>query len=186
MKRFFGLLFVFFMFAQSVGVSEEPKKEPVKSETAQKSGEAVVSKSAPWFAAWDMNDKVINSKNIFSPKTRRVVLVFFATYCKPCIAGLKIIAENREKFEAANIRIVLVNYMEEKAVVQEFLQKHNLESFSVLWDKFGKVSEKFGVLNTGENGVVGSLPKTVVIEKDGKVARIIGKEGEDYVDLIVK
>jgi peroxiredoxin len=169
-----------------VAVSSAGTAAPKQSELIGASGEAKVGKEAPWFAAWTPGNAVINTKVLFKDDdTRRVAYVFFATYCEPCRFGLSLIKQNKARLEAAGVRVVLVDYMEEASEVKPYLEKMGLKGFIVALDKFGQNGRKFGIEKKTKSDVNVTLPRTFIIGRDGKVKKVIGAEGDDYVEQLV-
>jgi len=170
-----------------IGFSKQGDKKTVLLKSL---GPARVGKAAPWFAAQDVNSigKIINlNKVIKQPDTNKTVLVFFATWCKPCKEGLEILRLNQQKLEKAKIKVIIIDYQEESDQVQEFLKQNHLTAFTTIIDKFGQNSKSYGVAVTRKGGKMeASLPKTFVIGTDGKLLAIIGEEGEDYVERIIE
>ena len=153
-----------------------------QSEIFQTSGQAVVGAAAPWFSGWTVDEQVFNLKKAWAdPTTERVALVFWATWCAPCREGMKRLCAAKAKLDAAGVKIVLVNVGEPAEKVRKFL-KRNPMKFPVVVDPYGRAKKPF--LGNGDG--LGALPRTVVIGRDGKVIRIIGEEGPDYVEQIVK
>jgi thiol-disulfide isomerase/thioredoxin len=155
--------------------------DPVATESLDRSGDAAVSRPAPWLAGWTLDDQVWNLTKAFADTTsRRVALVFFATWCAPCRQGIERLSARADELRAAGVRVVLVDYQEEAEKVRRFVGA--APSFPVVLDRFG-VAEK-SYLRTGDEPV--RLPRTVLIgREDNVVEAIFGSEGEDYVDRIL-
>jgi peroxiredoxin len=157
-----------------------------KCELMQRSGEAEVGKDAPWFAGWTLGNSVLNSKILFKDaRTQRVAYVYFATYCVACRYGLEQLKLHKARLDAAGVTVVLVDYMEDAADVKPYLDKMGLAGFIVALDKFGQNGRKFGIEKKTKNDVSVALPRTFVVGRDGKLAKIIGAEGEDYVEQLL-
>jgi len=97
------------------------------------------------------------------------VLDLWATWCPPCRASLPHLDKLHEEMKDKGVKVYAVNVQEEKADVEQFIQQTNLKT-PVLLDSKGEVSQKYKA---------NAIPQTVVIGKDGKVARVfIGFGGE--------
>lgn len=169
------------VFARQPG-AEQPKK----CEIIRRSGDAEVGKDAPWFAAWTPGNAVINTKILLKDDaTKRIAYVFFATYCEPCRYGLNFVKQNKVRLEAAGVRVVLVDYMEDAGEVKPYLEKMGLKGFIVALDKFGQNGRKFGIEKKTKNDVSAALPRTFIVGGDGRLKKIIGAEGEDYVEQLI-
>ena len=110
----------------------------------------------------------------------RVALVFFATWCPPCRHGIERLTERAEELARSRIRVVLINFGQEPATVNAYLGANR--TFPVVLDRYGNTKEMY-LRVIGESV---ALPQTVVIGRDKRVKRIIGKEGPDYVDQLLK
>ncbi len=142
---------------------------------------------APWFAGWTADDRVFNRTHLLDHKDARAhVLVFFATWCGPCEAGLRRIAAARTRLEAAGLNVVLVDYGEAAAVGAPWLAARELAWAPTLYDRYGAVAFAFGVELRAKDGARKSrLPRTFVLGPAGAVRRIVGREGSDYVDRLL-
>jgi peroxiredoxin len=157
-------------------------KQAKHSEILNKSGKAEVGKPAPWFSGWTLNDKVFNLKKAFrDPATQRVALVFWATWCKPCKVGMAKLKKNKARLHKAGVRVMLMNFKEEKDAVSRFILKHP-KNFPVMLDPYGRTEKSY--LVSGKAKLC--LPRTVIVGRNGKVLRIIGEEGNDYVEQIIR
>lgn len=150
-------------------------------------GPVKVGDTAPWFAGWTAKDRVFNRTRLLAtPGARGHVLVFFATWCKPCEAGLKQLAAARPRLEAAGLTVTLVDYGEEASVGTPWLAARGLGEARTLFDRYGTVAFAFGVELRTEGGARRArLPRTIVLDPAGTVRRIIGREGEDYVERLL-
>lgn len=86
-----------------------------------------------------------------------VILSFFATWCLPCKVEIpeleRIYLENSDK----NLKVFLIDVEEKNDIVLPFINSLGV-NLPVLMDKYGKISEKYGVV---------SIPSLYVIDKDG-------------------
>lgn len=177
MKKLFVVFLVLAAFFAPASFAADSQKLPLPAE---------IKDSVPWFAVREL-------KNDNTPFTRthlqrlvqkydRVALVYFATWCVPCRAGLKQIVAHQAELAQAKTGIVLVNVGEkEPAKVQSFLQKISADKLPAITDPFGRMTEGFGLIKAGQNI---TLPKTIVVDKDLKVKILVGEEGGDYVELL--
>ena len=131
-------------------------------------GEIQPGNVAPVFSLPDINNKYIALRDICGEKLRKpwknktkhvVVLSFFASWCKPCIAEIPHLQSLKDKYNNESVKFFLINVGEEKEKIQEFLKSQNL-SIPILMDKYKKVSEKYDALR---------LPRLIVIDKNGVI-----------------
>ena len=161
-----------------------PPIAPEVTTVLPRMGTVEVGKPAPWFAGWTLDDRVLNRTRLLatSPAPKAYALVFFATWCRPCLKGLTAIARARPALDAAGVRVVLIDFREEASTVTPFLKAHGLEGLPVIVDKFGAVAQAFGA----SDGKTARLPRTVVLDAQGTVRAIFAAEGEDYVAQLLK
>ena len=147
---------------------------------------AAIQDSLPWFAVFELqNDNLPftrNHLNALAQKSERVALVYYATWCIPCREGLKQISANLDGIAAAKTSIVLVNVGErEKDLITKYLAKFSLEKMMAVVDPFGRLTEGFGLMKSGENM---DLPRTIMIDKNMHPSFMIGAEGADYIQIL--
>ncbi|MGK0361403.1 MAG: peroxiredoxin [Bradymonadia bacterium] len=157
---------------------------PPVTATLPRMGGIEVGKPAPWFAGWTLDDRVLNRTRLLAttPTARVHALVFFATWCRPCLKGLTGIAAARARLDAAGVRVVLVDFREDAEAVKPFLKAHGLQGLPVIVDKFGAVAQAFGA----SDGKTARLPRTVLLDAQGVVRGILAAEGADYVERLIK
>ncbi len=114
-----------------------------------------------------------------------VLLNFWATWCKPCIAEMPEFAKLKKDLEGRNVEIIAlsVDYKGASEVV-EFYKKHNITGLPVYNDDKGKAFKAFDLK---------ALPTTVILNKEGlEIVRVLGevswdtKEVRDYLIEISK
>lgn len=161
-------------------LAESPSQDVSKSVTIPLPSS--IADSLPWFAVRELD-------NLASPFTRghlakfaqdanRVALVYFATWCLPCRAGVKKLSENSASLEENKVKVVLVNIGErDENSIREWLKKIGAEKFKVVGDPFHRLTEGFGLVNEGEEM---SLPRTIVLDNSLKPLFMVEKEGTDW------
>jgi thiol-disulfide isomerase/thioredoxin len=91
-----------------------------------------------------------------------VVLDFFATWCGPCVQAMPHVDKVVEEFKDQKVKLVAVNMQEDAKKINDLLERLNLKP-TVALDRDGATAEKYGV---------SAIPQTVVIDAEGKVARL--------------
>lgn len=158
---------------------------PQPTAILQEMGPVKLGEAAPWFAGWTLDDTVLNRTRLLerrTPETRGFALVFFATWCAPCVKGLEALAAARPRLKAAGVELVLVDFREEGPAVRAFLDARGLQGVLVLLDKFGRTASALGVSDEKS----ARLPRTVVLDLEGRIRGLFGAEGPDYVDRIIE
>jgi thiol-disulfide isomerase/thioredoxin len=125
-------------------------------------------KPAPQFSLQTVAGK---DMTLASEKGNVVVLDFWATWCPPCRASLphlQAIYEDKD-LAAKGLKVYAVNLKEEKAKAKDYLEQNKL-TFPVPLDKSGAVAGKY---------LVQGIPTTVVVARDGKIAKAFVGFGPD-------
>jgi len=163
---------------QDSSIAYEP---PLVTESLSSSGKAVVGEPAPFLSGWTLDGKVFNTRKPFrDAEVRCVALVFWATWCVPCIEGIDLLSTAHEHLEEAGVQVILVNLGQSEAIVRAFFEYRN-KVFPVVMDRF-RIAESEYIVSDNVNG---SLPRTVLIGSDGTVKAIFSVEGGDYVERII-
>jgi peroxiredoxin len=116
-------------------------------------------KPAPNFKLEGLDGKSISLADL---KGKVIVLDFWATWCGPCRLSLPHLDKLYQAQKEKGLQVFALDQQEGKDEVEAFVKKTGL-TVPVLLDSEGKVGNQYGV--TG-------IPQTVVIGKDGKIARI--------------
>jgi peroxiredoxin len=127
---------------------------------------ALEGKPAPAFAIKNLEGKTVSLKDL---KGKVVVLDMWATWCPPCRASLPHLDKLYEETKDKGVTIYAVNLQEDKDDIQNFIKQTNLKT-PVLMDSDGAVAQAYKA---------NAIPQTIVIGKDGNVARVfVGFSGE--------
>ena len=110
-----------------------------------------------------------------------VVLDFWATWCPPCRESLPHLQAIHADKELADkgLKVFAVNLKEDKDTAKNYVQQNNL-TFPVPLDKVGGVATKYKVRG---------IPTTVVIGRDGKIAKVFvgfGQGSEERMRQAIK
>jgi peroxiredoxin len=178
MKKLFVALFAIVTFFSTSAFAADSQKLPLPE---------AMKDSLPWFAVRELQNDNSPFTRVhlqrLAQKNDRVALVYFATWCIPCRAGIKQVVAHQAEIEKAGTAIVLVNVGErETAKVKNFLTKLSADKIASVTDPYGRLTEGFGLVKEGQNI---SLPRTSVVDKSMKVLQLIGEEGDDYIKLLM-
>ncbi len=156
------------------------------TESLPRSGGATVGAPAPWFSGWTLEDRVQNRDRLLKGARSGLVVVLFATWCKPCVEGLERLKAGRARLREAGLDTVLVAYREEAATVAAWLGGRGMAKGAVLVDRFGVATRALGGARATKEGEIAQLPRTLVLSKDGTVRAVFGREGPDYLERILE
>jgi len=126
----------------------------------------------PSFAGWDLNGNQLRWKHFIAdaPEPNQgAIISVFASWCGPCKVGLKSIDAVVKR--NPGVRLLLVNLKEDQSTATRFLDRLGIQAPTIL-DQYGKVSERMGVNR--------ELPRTFLIDADGRVQHIYTVEGSDF------
>lgn len=128
--------------------------------------------AVPAFELKDATGKVWNAETM---KGKLVLIDWWASWCKPCIAMMPAIDKLREKYKEQGFEVLSVSTDEKKANFDKFLKGHAFAN-PVLLDT-AKTYEKWRVT---------AIPATFLV-KDGKViAKWVGLQKEETLDEAIR
>jgi thiol-disulfide isomerase/thioredoxin len=184
MIRFLSGLFGF-VFAVSLCVSSTAHAASQGKSVEMKLPSSIAD-SLPWFAIREVSDNMLpftrTHLSKISMKNERTALVYFATWCIPCRAGIKRLVDNYAELQKNNVSVVLVNIGErDEELVKSWVKKTNVSKFTVVSDPFKRLTEGFGLVKEGEEI---SLPRTIVLDKNTKPLFMLGEEGNDWPQVL--
>jgi len=122
-------------------------------------------KKLPDFNFVDKNKDVV-SLNDFSGKV--VVLNFWATWCRPCVAEMPSLDKMARSLEGRNIVVIPLS-VDYKGVdvIKEFYNQNKINNLNIYSDERGRSFKSFNLK---------ALPTTIIINKEGsEVARVLGE-----------
>lgn len=136
----------------------------------------VLVSSAAWaapsfdFELYDLSDRLVRLQAL-RRASRLVVVDFFSLSCKPCRRALPAWKKLFARFASRGVAFVIVALPDDEddrdrayRRVQRFFKGQALP-FSVVWDKYGLVARRYGVLKKGSL----ILPRAFIVSSGGKV-----------------
>ncbi|MEB2302276.1 thiol-disulfide oxidoreductase ResA [Lysinibacillus xylanilyticus] len=135
-----------------------------------------VGSKAPDFTLVDLNGE---KHKLSDYKGQGVFLNFWGTWCKPCEKEMPAMDRQYKVFKDQGVQTLAVNIAQTDFEVQSFVDRYEL-TFPVVIDKTKSVMTTYNV---------GNLPATLLIDPDGKVAKIITGEMTEgkiasYMELV--
>lgn len=116
--------------------------------------------TAPEISVLDLNEKTVKLSDF---KGQVVVLRFWATGCKACVAGMPVLDEFSKPYRDKGVTVLAVNMANSKPLVEAFAKGLKL-SYPVFLDPALIAAKKYGVR---------AVPSTYFIDRKG-VARSFG------------
>ena len=104
-----------------------------------------------------------------------VVLDFWATWCGPCVQAMPQVEKVTGEFDEKDVVLVAVNLQETPEQIKAMMERHQLKIARVALDKTGAIAEKYQAH---------AIPQTVIVGRDGKVARLFVGGGPHLGDQL--
>ena len=132
----------------------------------------LVGKPAP-----DFDLELVDGKrfHLADSKGKVVVLDFWATWCGPCIQAMPQVEKVTGEFDEKDVLLVAVNLQETPQQIKAMLERHQLKIPRVALDKDGAIAEKYQAH---------AIPQTVIIGRDGNIARLFVGGGPHLDDQL--
>ncbi len=86
-----------------------------------------------------------------------IILNFWSTWCKPCVAEMPALEKLHKQYREGNLAVLMINFGESKEKVKDFIKQNHL-SLNVLLDPTKKVSRQYRTF---------ALPTTYFLDRDG-------------------
>lgn len=103
-----------------------------------------------------------------------VILDFWATWCGPCLQTMPLVEKVAEEFADQGVQLIAVNLEEPAKQITSTLQRHKL-NVTVAMDIDGVAATKYEA---------SAIPQTVIIDREGKVARLFVGGGPKLADQL--
>jgi thiol-disulfide isomerase/thioredoxin len=142
----------------------EPGADPGSSEGMES---VLVGKPAP---AIELDLLGGGKFNLASCKDKVVVLDFWASWCGPCLQAMPQVDKVAAEFAEQGVQLVAINLEERPEQIKTALSRLKLET-AVALDTDGRIAERYGATD---------IPQTVIIGRDGKVARLFVGGGSRF------
>ena len=133
----------------------------------------LVGKAAPDFTLELLDGK---SFQLSRQKGKVVVLDFWATWCGPCIQAMPQVDGVVHEFKGQDVELIAVNLQEGADKIKSTLERLKLDP-TVALDIDGVVASRYAAT---------AIPQTVIIDRDGKVARLFVGGGSGFADELRK
>ena len=129
-------------------------------------GKDLIGKEAADFTLEDLKGATVKFKDL---EGKVVILDFWATWCGPCRASLPGLSKIYEDLNPKGLEVYAIDLEEPREKVQQSVDQLKLK-MPVLLDEKSTVSKNYGVHG---------IPHTVLIGKDGKIAKVFVGSGQE-------
>ncbi|MAD61906.1 MAG: hypothetical protein CMH49_10420 [Myxococcales bacterium] len=176
--------------AQKIKTSKSTQVPPsrsdqIQSQLLEKSGQAELGKQMPFFSGWAINNESGNAYSLRMTQKEgksRYVLTVCASWCKPCLSGLKRLSEAKKRFISSNTGLIIL-VADHNRFGRKLYEEYGFDWANVVVDEFKVSSFKLAPSSRKQDESL-SLPRTFVFNAEGMIEKIISIEGDDYVDLL--
>jgi cytochrome c biogenesis protein CcmG/thiol:disulfide interchange protein DsbE len=123
----------------------------------------LVGHPAPDFTLTTWNSPSGQPLHLAALKGKPIVLNFWASWCTPCNQETPELQAAWQRYQAAGVAFIGVDYQDQQQEAEQFLQKYHV-TYPTGPDTSGSISVDYGVSN---------VPSTVFIDRSGVVVRQI-------------
>ncbi|TAF96074.1 MAG: TlpA family protein disulfide reductase [Runella sp.] len=117
-----------------------------------------VGKIAPTFETKDIKGNLVKLKNL---NGKYVLLVFWATWCAPCVKEIPQIMDIRKKYAPEKLEVISISLDKDHQKHRVFVNKKKMDWTQIV-----------GAKTLTQNYFIDSLPETVLIDPAGKIVYI--------------
>lgn len=156
-----------------------------RADKPDRQGQAAVGSPMPRVASIGLDPHTAESSErlLKQPGTRGLVVLFFATWCKPCAEEIDQVVRERARLDKAGVRVLLVSLMDDTSKLARFVQEHRLEGLPLIRDISGAIVEQFNLEDPKTKSL--TLPVSFVADREGVVRAILRGNGGDYVQRVL-
>ncbi|WP_162273219.1 redoxin domain-containing protein [Rubripirellula obstinata] len=160
-----------FTFKPAKGATEYESLEDYFQQIAGSKGyHPLLGQPAPRFKTQTVDQRKFDLKSL---KGRVVVVDFWTTTCKACLAGMPTVKKVTDRYSKKGVVLLEINTGQDLETVQDFLKDTGIE-MNILMDEEGKIADGF---------IADAIPQTVLIGKDGLVESVhLGFAGEEALE----
>jgi peroxiredoxin len=142
----------------------------------------------PQFSARDRDGENLlqrrHLERMVDPDAKRVVLVFFATWCVPCAKSAMTIKKTGDLIKENSVQVIFVNAGERDVeAIHKWIRQYGDPALALIMDNRSQMAGAFGLLEP--NGTI-IVPKKLVLDKKLKPMFLLGAEGSDFPEVLWK
>ena len=155
------------------------------SQLLQASGRARLGVIIPHFAGWQLSPNRVQNRDMLLRRLRHregsrgLVLVLGGSFCPPCVQGLRRLVAGQQLLAREGLELVLL-LGESEPCASRLVRAIGFQKVTAISDRFQRSIQR---LARNQNGSL-EVPRTFILDREGIVRRIIGREGRDYLEQI--
>ncbi len=128
-------------------------------------------KVAPNFETKDINGKMVKLENL---KGKYVLLVFWATWCVPCVKEIPQIIDIRKKYTSEKLEVISISLDEDKQKHKTFVKHKKMDWTHII-----------GTKTIIQDYFINGIPETLLVDPTGKVVYMnVGNDKESLQKAI--
>lgn len=168
-----NVLSVFNAFPSDIKDSFEGKKlyQLIVERRTRFENSPEIGKKAPNFQTTDISE---NNLSLMDFKGKYVLLVFWATWCGPCVEEIPLIKSIRNKYKPSDLSIIYFSQDKDKDKMLSFIKKKKMN-----WTHI------FGDTQIMKDYYVDGIPKTILIDSEGKIVYMRNDKQLDGLEVML-
>ncbi|WP_255067302.1 TlpA disulfide reductase family protein [Lacihabitans sp. LS3-19] len=166
---------------------EDPDYLKLKKDAFQKKQKEILSKiinqKAQDFALFDLNGKTVQLKDY---KGKILIIDFWATWCKPCLASFPAMKKLQNEFKDKNVKFVFISTLEHVNtsdsinLTEKILELANIRHFNEFEILIDQKNSKSGDFKMALDYNVQGIPAKFIVDKNGNLRyKSVGFGSED-------
>ncbi len=132
----------------------------------------IINQKAKDFELIDLNGKSVELKDFLG---KILIIDFWATWCKPCLASFPTMKKLQEEYKDKNVKFVFINTLENVSssninnLVEKIKELAKIKHFSEFEILLDQKNSKTGSFNTSHDYNVQGIPAKFIIDKNGNL-----------------
>jgi thiol-disulfide isomerase/thioredoxin len=154
----------------------------------------IINQKAQDFALFDLNGKTVQLKDF---KGKILIIDFWATWCKPCLASFPAMKKLQNEFNDKNVKFVFINTLEHVNnsnsinLTEKIIELANIRHFTEFKILLDQKNPQSGDFNTALDYNVQGIPAKFIVDKNGYLRyKSVGFGTEDKlrfeIDTVLK
>ncbi len=137
----------------------------IKTKRLRSTNKPEIGKVAPNFETKDINGKMVKLKNL---NGKYVLLVFWATWCGPCVKEIPQIIDIRKKYTSEKLEVISISLDEDKQKHKAFVKHKKMDWTHIV-----------GTKTIIQDYFINGIPETLLIDPTGNVVYMNDSNDEE-------